>query len=195
MPAPFNQQGKARLASVGREVIFGSGTYTSGSLRPAGLSRWKCTLASPSVSSARKLCSKGWVFLTSDRDLPRHPGPSFSLDESPRTLFASYVCVLFGDTLELWPALSLYFDRVYSYLPALAWLSLVSVNTRNLKGVFTYWESNDDETSWIDLLCVLGLQRATRPLYGLDAPVRTIPLPPELVSEAGFEDFDRRLQE
>jgi hypothetical protein len=71
----------------------------------------------------------------------------------------------------------------------------VSVNTRNLKGVFTYWESNDDETSWIDFLCVLGLRRAMRPLYGLDAPVRTIPLPPELVSEAGFDDFDRRLQE
>ena len=27
LPDPFNQQGKARLAPVGREVIFGSVTY------------------------------------------------------------------------------------------------------------------------------------------------------------------------
>ena len=36
---------------------------------------------------------------------------------------------------------------------------------------------------------------AVRPLYGLDAPVRTVPLSPNLVSETGFDDFDRRLQE
>ena len=39
MPAPFNQRGKARLAPVGREVVFGSGIYTYSSLRPAELSR------------------------------------------------------------------------------------------------------------------------------------------------------------
>jgi hypothetical protein len=62
----FNQQGKARLAPVGREVIFGSGTYTYGSLRPAGLSRWKCTLlASPSVGKTRKRSPSGWGFLES----------------------------------------------------------------------------------------------------------------------------------
>ena len=27
MPAPFDQRGKAHLAPVGREVIFGFGTY------------------------------------------------------------------------------------------------------------------------------------------------------------------------
>jgi hypothetical protein len=62
LPAPFNQKGKARLTPVRREVIFGSGIYTYGSLRPAGLSRWKCTLASHSVSRARKRSSKGWGF-------------------------------------------------------------------------------------------------------------------------------------
>jgi hypothetical protein len=65
LPAPFNQQSKARLAAVGREAIFGSGIYTYGSLRPAGLSRCRYTLASPLVSRARKRSSKGWVFLTS----------------------------------------------------------------------------------------------------------------------------------
>jgi hypothetical protein len=59
---PFNQQGKARLAPVGREIIFGSGIYTYSSLRRAGLSRWKCTLASHSASRARKRSSKGWGF-------------------------------------------------------------------------------------------------------------------------------------
>ena len=59
---PFNQQGKVRLAPVGREVIFSSGIYTYGSLRRAGLSRWKCTLASHSVSRARKRSFKGWGF-------------------------------------------------------------------------------------------------------------------------------------
>jgi hypothetical protein len=62
LPAPFDQRGKARLAPVGREVIFGCSTYTSDSLRPGGLSRWKCTLTSPSVIRARKRSSKGWVF-------------------------------------------------------------------------------------------------------------------------------------
>jgi hypothetical protein len=66
LPAPFNQRGKARLAQVGREVIFGSCTYTYGSLRPARLSRWKCTLASSSVSSARNLSVGG----SSPRKLP-----------------------------------------------------------------------------------------------------------------------------
>jgi hypothetical protein len=60
---PFDQRGKAGLAPVGREVIFGRGIYTYGSLRPAGLFRWKCTLALPSVSRARKCNSKNWVFL------------------------------------------------------------------------------------------------------------------------------------
>lgn len=66
MPAPFDQQGKARLAPVGREVIFGSDIYTYGSLRPAGRARWKCTLASPSVSKARNLSVGG----SSPRKLP-----------------------------------------------------------------------------------------------------------------------------
>jgi hypothetical protein len=35
LPVPSNQKGKARLAPVGREVIFGSCTYTHGLLRPA----------------------------------------------------------------------------------------------------------------------------------------------------------------
>jgi hypothetical protein len=35
LPTPSNQQGKARLAPVGREVIFSSGIYTYGSLIPA----------------------------------------------------------------------------------------------------------------------------------------------------------------
>jgi hypothetical protein len=59
LPAPFNQQGKARLAPVGREVIFGTYTYTYDLLRPAVLSRWKCTLGAPSVSKARNLSVGG----------------------------------------------------------------------------------------------------------------------------------------
>jgi hypothetical protein len=66
LPTPFNQQGKARLAPVGREVIFSSGIYTYGSLRPAGLSRWKCTLALPSVSRARNLNTDCIVVLNPD---------------------------------------------------------------------------------------------------------------------------------
>src|SRR5215203_2942645 len=49
-------------ASVGREIIFGSGIYTYGSLRRAGLSRWKCTLASHSVSRARSARQAGLYF-------------------------------------------------------------------------------------------------------------------------------------
>jgi hypothetical protein len=32
-------------------------------------------------------------------------------------------------------------------------------------------------------------------LYALEAPVRLVSLPPEMVSEAGFDDCDRRFRE
>ena len=65
---------------MGREVVFGSGTYTHGSPRLAGLSRWKRTAASPSGSKARKRRPGDWVFLVSHvaphpYQVHQRPGP------------------------------------------------------------------------------------------------------------------------
>jgi hypothetical protein len=87
---PFSRRGKARLVPVGREVVFGSGTYTHGSPRPTGLPRWTCTAASPSGSKARKRRRGDWAFLVSrvgpyPYPVHRRPGPQ---DPRPRSFLA-----------------------------------------------------------------------------------------------------------
>ena len=76
---------------MGRAVIFGTYTYTYDSLRPAVLSGWKCTLASPSVSKARSARQAGLYFsgyvasLPKGRNAPKRDSWGIESDEiTPR---------------------------------------------------------------------------------------------------------------